>query len=215
MGQYHVVQQGECLARIAKKYGFSSYRTIYDDSANQEFRKKRPDPNLVYPGDQIFIPDKQPKVISVATGAQHTFTVQRPVRTLRLKFQDSDGRPLASTPYTLIVGNDTYLGETDGDGVLVETVVIDAETGTLKLNGMVWEVSIAHLNPLEETPDEGISGIQGRLRNLGYNPGAIDGVLGPRTTRAIREFQEDNPPLEVDGVCGPKTRAELLKKHGC
>jgi len=41
--------------------------------------------------------------------------------------------------------------------------------------------------------------IQNLLKILGYNPGEIDGQLGPRTRSAIREFQRDYG-IPVDGV---------------
>src|SRR5690242_19501839 len=37
----------------------------------------------------------------------------------------------------------------------------------------------------------------------------IDGVLGPRTTHAVREFQQSEG-LGVDGIVGPATWAALL-----
>jgi peptidoglycan hydrolase-like protein with peptidoglycan-binding domain len=52
------------------------------------------------------------------------------------------------------------------------------------------------------------------LKNLGYDPGQVDGDLGPRTKEAIKEFQGDNPPLAVDGICGPKTNAALVDAYG-
>jgi len=76
-------------------------------------------------------------------------------------------------------------------------------------------LNIAHLNPIDNAHDNGVSGIQARLRNMGYNPGPIDGILGPLTQEAIREFQADNPPLAIDGVCGPGTKAILVKAYGC
>jgi N-acetylmuramoyl-L-alanine amidase len=85
----------------------------------------------------------------------------------------------------------------------------------LRVGEHVWPLRIGHLNPMDETPDEGVSGIQARLRNLGYDVGPIDHRLGRRTRAAIRAFQRDNPPLVVDGICGPKTRAKLIEKHGC
>ncbi|MCP5420932.1 MAG: N-acetylmuramoyl-L-alanine amidase [Gammaproteobacteria bacterium] len=54
----HIVQQGENLTVIARKYGFPDWRVIYNHPNNQAFRKRRPDPNKIFPGDQIFIPNK-------------------------------------------------------------------------------------------------------------------------------------------------------------
>ena len=50
--------------------------------------------------------------------------------------------------------------------------------------------------------------VQKALKEAGFYKGAIDGVMGPKTRSAIREFQEENG-LSVDGVCGPKTWGKL------
>ena len=44
--------------------------------------------------------------------------------------------------------------------------------------------------------------IQSLLIRIGYNPGPVDGIFGPVTREAVREFQLDNG-LEPDGVVGP------------
>ncbi|MFC2170507.1 peptidoglycan-binding protein [Calditrichota bacterium] len=49
-----------------------------------------------------------------------------------------------------------------------------------------------------------IKSLQHNLHRLGYDPGSIDGILGPKTRAAVREFQHDHGLL-VDGVPGPKT----------
>lgn len=36
----------------------------------------------------------------------------------------------------------------------------------------------------------------------------IDGVYGPKTVQAVKNFQEDNG-LSRDGICGPKTMVKL------
>lgn len=51
-------------------------------------------------------------------------------------------------------------------------------------------------------------GLQARLKQLGFDPGRIDGVVGPRTIGALRNFQLSRG-LVVDGVVGPKTKAAL------
>lgn len=50
--------------------------------------------------------------------------------------------------------------------------------------------------------------LQERLAAKGFNPGAIDGQMGPRTIVAIKAFQAANG-LAVDGVVGPITLAAL------
>ena len=43
-----------------------------------------------------------------------------------------------------------------------------------------------------------------RLARLGFDCGRVDGILGPRTARALADFQS-NCGLLADGVCGPET----------
>ncbi|MBA0124025.1 N-acetylmuramoyl-L-alanine amidase [Haloechinothrix sp. YIM 98757] len=46
--------------------------------------------------------------------------------------------------------------------------------------------------------------LQERLTELGYDAGRPDGVFGPRTEAALRNFQRDYG-LVIDGICGPGT----------
>lgn len=50
--------------------------------------------------------------------------------------------------------------------------------------------------------------IQQALKNAGFYSGNIDGNLGPRSKKAILEFQEKNG-LTADGKAGPKTWKRL------
>jgi peptidoglycan hydrolase-like protein with peptidoglycan-binding domain len=54
----------------------------------------------------------------------------------------------------------------------------------------------------------GIAALQVGLRAHGLYVGAIDGVTGPLTTRAVRRLQR-RARIAVDGVAGPKTRRAL------
>ena len=51
--------------------------------------------------------------------------------------------------------------------------------------------------------------IQCLLSYLGYDPGTIDGVTGPKTKAAIKAFQQDFGGLAVDGVAGAATQKAL------
>lgn len=213
MPENHIVSQGECLSSIAAQYGFRDYRTIYEDPLNADFRRLRPDPNVIHPGDTIVIPDKQQQTVTCPTGQKHHFVLSRSVRKLRLKMLDSDGKAIANAAYTLTCDQADISGQTDGDGVLLQTIPANASEATLTLQGRIWKLQVASLNPMENTDDDGVSGCQSRLRNLGYDPGPVDGIPGPRTEAAVRAFQDDYS-LTADGICGPETRAKLKEIHG-
>src|SRR5688572_3157893 len=99
----HVVQQGECLSTIAKRYGFPDYRTVYEHPDNAELRRKRPNPNLLFPGDVVAIPEPKVRTAAVATGQVHRFQVTLPKKELHLQLKDHEGKPIANEPYVLEV----------------------------------------------------------------------------------------------------------------
>ncbi len=51
--------------------------------------------------------------------------------------------------------------------------------------------------------------LQARLKEVGLNPGVIDGVYGPRTTAAVAVFQRDHK-LPADGIAGAQTLSSLM-----
>src|SRR5262245_47492412 len=54
----------------------------------------------------------------------------------------------------------------------------------------------------------GVREVQTILIANGFKPGPVDGRFGPRTRRAVMEFQGAKQ-LVVDGIVGPKTWAAL------
>ncbi len=60
-------------------------------------------------------------------------------------------------------------------------------------------------------PDDLVKRVQEALAQLGYRPGPVDGIDGPRTRRALLSFQRAHPPLVIDGIAGPATRSALQR----
>ena len=69
------------------------------------------------------------------------------------------------------------------------------------------EVRSAVLESRLRSPER-IKKVQLALTQAGFDPGPIDGELGPRTDQALRSFQRANG-LEPDGVVGVKTWTAL------
>lgn len=61
--------------------------------------------------------------------------------------------------------------------------------------------------PVTGRPTPGTVRVQRILRGAGYDPGPVDGVYGPRTAAAVREYQSEQvwPRLVADGKWGPIT----------
>ncbi|MBC8167844.1 MAG: peptidoglycan-binding protein [Bryobacteraceae bacterium] len=226
-GVIYEVMQGENLTLIALRLGFGSHLPIYTHPRNADLKLTRPNPDLLHPGDRIFIPPLRRKEELCCTDAQHTFVAAIPRKRLRITVEDPNGKPVVDVDYALTLqpwarvsnrdqGNlwgSLLTGRTDSSGLIEHQVPVNATRAHLKVGPFTRDIDIGHLNPLQGTPDNAISGIQARLENLGFHPGPIDGIIGPRTAAAIKRFQEKHSPLKVDGVCGPKTLARLKLEH--
>jgi len=55
--------------------------------------------------------------------------------------------------------------------------------------------------------------VQKKLKQLGYNPGPLDGIWGSKTQKAVKKFQQDNGLL-VTGKLDDETRRQLLHIAG-
>lgn len=219
MSQSHVVQRGECFSLIARRYGFSDYRVLYDHPENADLKRARPNPNVLFPGDVVKIPPKDEKSVSAATGRSHQFKVAVPKKMLRIVFKNHEGKPLAGAKYRIEIGKavsdqDVVEGTTNGDGLLEEAVVPRVAEAFLHIEGRVLQLRLGGLNPIGDLEKNDASGVQARLANLGFDVGPIDGVAGRRTQHALAVFQAEQG-LKVDGEPGTATLDRLVKVHGC
>lgn len=213
---YYSVRQGDCLSSIAKTYGFADYQTIYQRPENAEFRQKRPNPNIIFPGDVLFIPDLETKHVTKATDQHHVFRTKRPVVKLRLCLKDDLLQPYKSTKYHLRVDHQHWDGSTNGNGMVEKQIPADAADGEITIfpkgcspdEGYTFTLQLGGLDPIEE-----MSGVDARLINLGFGPvGAEDPLSDDDREEALKAFQ-DKFGLEVTGEVTDETRNKLRELH--
>jgi len=141
------------------------------------------------PGDSLFIPDIQPKSEYGDTQLRHQFRLKGvPVR-LRFRLQDYYGQPRTAIPYSIEVDGKKSSGVTDGDGMVEVIVEPDSQKAKLTVTPVgspieTYEFNLGYMNPAQD-----VTGIQGRLKNLGFYKGEVTGQLDDPTKRAISKFQ--------------------------
>ena len=215
MSPSHIVQQGEHLSSIAEQYGISDYRILWNHPQNRQLRDSRGNPNVLYPGDEVFIPEQTQKEHDCQTERRHTFEKAQRVPMLRLVLKDFTDRPLANLACELLVEGESYSLTTDQGGKIEHEIPPSAENGCLTARNaegavvMQMQLRIGSLDPVEEQ-----TGLQARLNNLGYDVGGGE-ESDPEVLRAaVEEFQREQR-LQVDGICGSQTQAKLKQVHGC
>ena len=216
MAPQYRVKQGDYLTKIANENGFVDYRTIWDHPQNKQLKDKRKNPNVLAPGDELFIPDKAGKDEEAATDQKHTYVAKTSKNMLRLILEDLYGNPIANAKCELQVEGKVFEIVSGADGKIEHEIPATAQNaelvvkeGDTALKNVKLDVKIGHLDPVE-----GESGQKARLSNLGYYLGRLDVDNPAKFRSAVEEFQCDNG-LKVDGDCGPKTQAKLKQVHGC
>ncbi len=128
----HIATDGDCFSSLAAQTGFPSWKALHGHPANAGLKAKRPNPNLLNNGDVVVLPEREPKTVAAATGAEHIFKAKRPHAKLRLFLRDVVGRELGLVKCILEVGGKTSEARSDGKG-LVEfpDIPLGAKTATL------------------------------------------------------------------------------------
>jgi hypothetical protein len=208
----HLVQQGDCISSIAHEYGFY-WRTIWEDPRNAELAAKRGDPNILLPGDVVFIPNKVQREESIQTEKQHTFCLGGTPSVLRIRLLKW-GVPRAALDYRLEIEGTLTQGKTSASGLIEARIPCDARNGkiTLLCGDTVEEypLQIGSMSPAAE-----ISGAALRLHNLGYalDPVGESDKIDPRFAGALRSFQKSHN-LEPTGELNEATTSRIVEVYG-
>ena len=209
MSVRHTVTQRETIASIAQDFGFSHFETLWNHPDNAELKAKRSDPNVLFPGDVVVVPDKESKTVTVATGREHEFVVRRHDLLLRLSLVDLIGEPMADLECSLTINGKESKATTDAEGIVEVHVSAATREVTLSVGAQEQVLEVGALDPASE-----VSGWQGRLRNLGHYFGPIGEESDPHDAAfSLRSFQADND-LDTTGTPDDPTLAKLLKVHG-
>jgi hypothetical protein len=211
----YIVQDGDCLASIAKQAGFADWHTIYNDPNNADFRTLRPDPNVIFAGDQLFIPDKSLKTDSKGTDTASTFQLVAKKTFLKIRLKDEKGAAFSGKKFSLSIGGKVTEGVTGDDGLVQQEIAADTRSGQLTVfldddttkPGFIWDLKVGSLDPVDTN-----KGVQARLNNLGFFCGTVDGIIGPKTKAALSGFQSKNG-LTVSGDADSATRDKLRQLH--
>ncbi len=208
MPEKHRIKQGETCAHVAAQFGVPE-KFVWDNASNKDLKDSRKNPNTLYPGDVLNIPEKTQKKEGAATEQRHRFRRLGVPLKLRLELRDGSGEPLPDCACELEIGGETESMTTDGQGRIEATLPLSAEQGELRIQGATITLNVGHLDPVEE-----MSGWRERLNNLGYNPGSSDDEACEQRRYALEEFQCDHK-LNVYVICGPNTRAKMVEINGC
>jgi hypothetical protein len=185
--QPYVVKQGDHLPLLAYRFAFDA-DSVWNDPANDDLRKLRPDPNLLLPTDVLYIPDqvnKSPVPHSLQTGQSNLFVSDVPNVGLVVVFADP---ARASQGFSVTECPDLKGLSTDGDGHATFDIPISMQKVSIVFasDGATFSIKVGHLNPIET-----LSGAAQRLQNLGF----LD------------------PAMDLDGLDVDTVRAALLALH--
>jgi hypothetical protein len=161
--QPYVIKQGDHLALLAYKFGFDANK-VWNDPKNADLRKLRPDPNILWPTDILYIPDQNvpPVMHTLTTGATNTFVADPPTVTVSLRFLDDD---LASQAFTVQELPNLAGLTTDAEGRATFPAPVTLATATLAFEtaGRIVSAQLGGLDPIDT-----LSGVFQRLKHLGY-----------------------------------------------
>jgi hypothetical protein len=215
MTAIHLVEPGEHLGMIARKFGFANFSLLWEHPENAALKALRKEPTQLAPGDEVFIPDHVQLIFERLTDASHDFKVQIDKLELRLKLLGLDGKPLANAPVIARIeapetdsASTTLESEltTDGEGNLTFEIATHVTSGSLEVEGVVIPLRIGGLDPVDTE-----TGLRQRLRNLGYLP--LEDASDPtQVSLAVEDFQSDNE-LPITGKAAD-IETKLVEVHG-
>lgn len=220
----YVIRKGDYLTKLGHEMGFDpSY--VWQHPKNQELTEKRRSWDMLKPGDLVWVPDAARRKMPVEAEATNAYVARVPKVPLVVTIKVG-GKVLAKEPYILRgmgklpdgtgARKDELRGETDEEGriALSPTVHVREVEVDLPRKKKQLRLFVAGM-----APDNELSGVRMRLKNLGYLGAKHLGAEGyealdpAQLEAAVRDFQADQG-LEQTGVVDEALRAKLVEVHG-
>ncbi|MEK7724532.1 MAG: LysM peptidoglycan-binding domain-containing protein, partial [Acidobacteriota bacterium] len=132
MAENYQVRSGDCISSIAFANGFSP-DTIWNHPNNAALKAKRKDPNVLLPGDIVFVPDKRLKEVREPTNQVHKFMVKNVPAKFRIQIMENN-EPQANVPFTLTVDGKVVSNpgdRTTSTGMVICSILPNAIEGLL------------------------------------------------------------------------------------
>jgi N-acetylmuramoyl-L-alanine amidase len=219
--QPYVVRRGDYLTAIAHSHGLKP-DDVWKAPNNATLRKLRKNPEMLAPGDVLYLPAVDRKWLPVTVGQANSFVVNLPKVEIHVVLKDAAGKPFAGKVVHLEPRVTPKDPSTDGSGLLKVDVPVTLRvlSATVVDVGVTFALRVGHLDPHDRD-----SGALSRLRQLGYvgDEGGLlatgrpylDGFDATASTlaRAVAAFQQDlGQP--VTGAIDDSTSAKLHDAYG-
>lgn len=218
MAKKYTCKSVDHICSIAFSKKFRNWKTIWDDKANKALKRKRGNPNLLFKGDKIILPQSDKKKESKKTDKLHSFEVSNLTPSLNLRILNIDFTPLKKAKYELTIKgvDEPKRGKTDDKG----------EIKIEKMPPSTKEAVLVVTVPPQKIKDEGAQGGDEVLRSKVEVKGDVPltwklkiGGLNPIREKApdkkcvsgvqqrLNNLGIDSGP--VDGKMGPNTKAAI------
>ncbi|MGB9780748.1 LysM peptidoglycan-binding domain-containing protein [Caldanaerobacter sp.] len=188
-GDYYTVQPGDTVYLIAQRFNVPYETIIYVNNLNYPYN--------IYPGQKLFIPG------------------------ITASYPPSPVPPVPSSgpcpKYYTVQPGDTLWSIAQKFGISIDDLI----RSNYLLNPSMIYPGQTLIIPCPSTPpleyptlklgDRGpfVVNLQARLKSLGFDPGPIDGIFGPRTEAAVKAYQQSRG-LPSTGIVDEMTWNALL-----
>lgn len=220
----YVIRKGDYLTKLGHEMGFDP-AFVWAHAKNKQLVQKRKNQEVLKAGDILWIPDEARRKMPVESEASNSYVARVPkmplVMTLKLggkilKKEPFIVRGLGRLPDGTGAKKEELTGETDDKGVLRLAPAVHVREIEIVLPKRKKELRIFVAGL---APDNELSGVRMRLKNLGYLGAKHQGAeryeaLDPvQLEAAVRAFQQD-AGIEVTGVVDEKLTQKLVEVHG-